>query len=294
MSRKKNFNYLSHYTYYLPGVGGMFGLLGWMIVGALLGGIVSAIFPLFMNPQDAMQYGMLVSYPLQFIPAMMFAASRSRTNCINTTGALLDNNHFGKLGGAVCAIMVSVATLAGAFCTDALTSVLPQMPEALKTVLESLTQGSLWVNLLCVAVFAPIFEEWLCRGMVLRGLLHRMKPVWAIVISALFFALIHGNPWQAVPAFILGCFFGFVYYKTGSLKLTMLMHCVNNGFAVIMSHIDKFKDIESWMEILSPQQYWIIFSACILLFALVVKAFAGIPVQSSKGNCDSVPSLFEQ
>lgn len=276
MSRKKNFNYLSHYTYYLPGVGGMFGLLGWMIVGALLGGIVSAIFPLFMNPQDAMQYGMLVSYPLQFIPAMMFAASRSRTNCINTTGALLDNNHFGKLGGAVCAIMVSVATLAGAFCTDALTSVLPQMPEALKTVLESLTQGSLWVNLLCVAVFAPIFEEWLCRGMVLRGLLHRMKPVWAIVISALFFALIHGNPWQAVPAFILGCFFGFVYYKTGSLKLTMLMHCVNNTFALICSHIDSLAESDSWIDFLGTTSYTIIALACALLLILIIRKFKDI------------------
>ena len=42
--------------------------------------------------------------------------------------------------------------------------------------------------------------------MVLRGLLgHKVKPVWAIVISAAFFAIIHLNPWQAIPAFLLGC-----------------------------------------------------------------------------------------
>lgn len=71
---------------------------------------------------------------------------------------------------------------------------------------------------------------------------HGIKPVWAIFWSAVFFAFIHLNPWQAVPAFILGCLFGYVYYKTGSLKLTMLMHFTNNTFSLIFSNIDKFKD----------------------------------------------------
>ena len=294
MKKTRNFNYLSHYTYYLPKVGGMFGLLGWLLVGSVLGSIVSAIFGLFLSPADAVQYGMLVSYPLMFIPAMMYSASVSRSNCINMSGALLDNNHFGKRGGFVCAIMVSLATLAAGFCSDALTGVLPQMPDALKQIFESITAGDFWANFLCVAIFAPIFEEWLCRGMVLRGLLHRMKPAWAIIISAVFFSVIHGNPWQGVPAFLLGCLFGFVYYKTGSLKLTMLMHFVNNGFAVIMSHTDKFQDMESWMDVFPGKQYWIIFSGCILLLALVIKSFADIPVEGGHGNCDEVPSLFEQ
>lgn len=293
MKRTGNFNFLSHYTYYLPTVGGMFGLLGWLLVGSLLGGIVTVIFPLFMNHADAMQYGMLVSYPVQFIPAMMYAASKSRNNCINMEGALLDNKHFGKCGGFLCALMVTAATLAAAFCADALTAVLPQMPESLQQVFEAITQGSLWANLLCVAVFAPIFEEWLCRGMVLRGLLYKMKPVWAIIVSALFFALIHGNPWQAIPAFLIGCLLGYVYYKTGSLKLTMLMHCVNNASAVLLSHTDKFKDVESWADVLPGKQYWIIFAACLLLLALVIKTFAQIPIEGKRCNCDTVPSLFE-
>lgn len=295
MKRTRNFNYLSHHTYYLPTVGGMFGLLGWLLVGSLLGNIATVIFSLILKPDDAIQYGMLVSYPLMFIPAMMYSAYKSRTNCINKSGALLDNNHFGRRGGILCGIMVSVATLAAAFCTDAISDLMPQMPDALKQIFESITEGSLWANLLCVAVFAPIFEEWLCRGMVLRGLLFKMKPVWAVIISAAFFAIIHGNPWQAVPAFILGCMFGYVYYKTGSLKLTMLMHCVNNGFAVIISHTEKFRDIESWMEVFPGRQYWIIFAACILVLILVIKNFADIPLEKGKRcNCDEVPSLFEQ
>ena len=35
-----------------------------------------------------------------------------------------------------------------------------------------------------VAVFAPLFEEVLCRGIILRGLLHYYSPWKAILLSA--------------------------------------------------------------------------------------------------------------
>ena len=131
--------------------------------------------------------------------------------------------------------------------------------------------------------------------MILRGLLgNRVKPVWAIVISAAFFAFIHLNPWQAVPAFLLGCLFGYVYYKTGSLKLTMLMHFTNNTFSLVMSNIDSLKDVESWMDVLPGMRYWIIFAAAVLLIVLIVNAFRRIPLERPEGNLDTVKPLFEE
>ena len=121
-----------------------------------------------------------------------------------------------------------------------------------------------------------------------------MKPVWAIVISALFFAFIHLNPWQAVPAFLLGCLFGYVYYKTGSLKLTMLMHFTNNTFALVISNISAFEEAESWMDVLPGTAYWIVFFALILLLVLVIRAFTRIPEEYPEGNLDPVKPLFEE
>ena len=192
--------------------------------------------------------------------------------------------------------MAAAAVLAAAFMTDFINAQMPPMPQWLDEALTSMTQGKLWVNLLCVSVFAPLFEEWLCRGMVLRGLLNaknydgtqRIAPVWAILISALFFAVIHANPWQAIPAFILGCLFGYIYYRTGSLWLTMLMHCVNNTFAVICGQIDSLKDMDNWLDVLPGRQYWILFAAFALLLILIIRAFGKIPVQSPAGNCDPV------
>ena len=226
---------------------------------------------------------------------MLYASAKSGRNSFNKDGIKLDSSNFSPVGGAACSIVVILATLALGFCTDAITELMPPMPKFLEDILKSMTSGTLWINLLSVSVFAPLFEEWLCRGMVLRGLLgNNVKPVWAIIISAAFFAFIHLNPWQAVPAFLLGLLFGYVYYKTGSLKLTMLMHCTNNTFAVIMSNIPALEDMESWQDVLSAPLYWLIFAACLMLVVLSLMFFKKIPLNKESGNSDSVPCLFSE
>ena len=292
----RSFDFFSGHAFYTPALKGMFVLLGLLIVGALFGAAITAVLTLIYGQGFAAEYGMLVSYPLMFVPPMMYAGYKSRSNAVFEQGYALDNNHFGKYGGWLCGLMATAAVIATAFMTDFLSAQMPPMPQWLDDALTSMTQGKLWINLLCVSVFAPLFEEWLCRGMVLRGLLNarnydgsaRFSPVWAIVISALFFAVIHANPWQAIPAFILGCLFGYIYYRTGSLKLTMLMHCVNNTVAVICGQIDSLKDMDNWMDVLPARQYWVLFAACALLVILIVRAFGRIDVQSPAGNCDPV------
>ena len=294
--KPRNYGFLEKFNYYVPGVADMFILLALLLVGALVGGLVQIPFFAILGRDAGMEYAMLVSYPLMFIPAMLYASGKSRNASITRSGLLLDTGeHFQPLGGLRCACFVVLTTFAAAFCSDAILAYMPQMPAWLEEALSSMTEGTLWINFLCVSIFAPFFEEWLCRGMILRGLLgNKVKPVWAIVISAAFFALIHFNPWQAIPAFLVGCLFGYVYYKTGSLKLTMLMHFTNNTFSLVMSHIDSFKDADSWLDVFPGMRYWIIFAACILLLVLIIHEFGRIPVVREAGNLDPVKPLFEE
>ena len=293
-NKPRNYGFLEKFTYFVPDVREMFILLALLLAGAFLGGLVQFPILAILGREAGMEYAMLVSYPLMFIPPMLYASVKSRNNSFTKNGLLLDNRHFSPLGGALCALLVILATLSAAFCSDAILAYMPEMPSWLEEALSSMTQGTLWVNFLCVSIFAPFFEEWLCRGMILRGLLgNKVRPVWAIVISAVFFAFIHLNPWQAVPAFLLGCLFGYVYYKTGSLKLTMLMHFTNNTFSLVMSNLDAFKDAESWVEVLPGMRYWVIFAACILLLVLIIRAFGRIPLEQESGNMDPVKPLFE-
>ena len=163
------------------------------------------------------------------------------------------------------------------------------MPQWLEETMKQLLDAPLWITLISVSVFAPLFEEWLCRGVVLRGLLAKNSPMTAITVSAAFFAIIHLNPWQAIPAFILGLLFGYVYYKTGSLKLTMLMHCANNTLAAIFSRIPAFEEAESFIEVMNPWTYAGIFicSAAFVVSAIIV--ISGIPhKEGNLGGCDKV------
>ncbi len=84
-------------------------------------------------------------------------------------------------------------------------------------------------SIITLVIAAPILEEILCRGIVLRGLLKSYPPHKAIVISAIFFAAIHINPWQAFPAFFGGLFIGWVYYKTQSVIPGMVIHATINA-----------------------------------------------------------------
>lgn len=290
-----NYSFLKNYNYYIPTVADLFILLVWFILGILVGNVITIAFTAIAGQDAALEYSMLLAYPMMFIPPMIYAASKSHSNSMNRKGIKMDSNNFAPKGALICVILVILGTIALSFCADAITAILPPMPAWLEDVLKGMTQGTVWVNFICVSIYAPIFEEWLCRGMVLRGMLgNGVKPIKAIIISAVVFALIHANPWQAVPAFLLGLLFGYVYYKTGSLKLTMLMHFTNNTFALILGNIDSLKEMESWMDVFPPMEYWLMFAGFVLIAAVVVKVFHDIPVKQERGNLDEVPGLFEQ
>ena len=298
-----SYDLYSGHAWYVPGIKGMFGFIGWFLLGALLGGIVELILGAFMSPQAVLDYGMIVVYPIQFLPAMVYAANQSRKNMMFDPGFVLDNKHFSPYSMGLIIFITVVMTFASMFAFDLpnylnmqltlKSSALSRLYDQFTELMKQMTGGPFWSSFLVVAIFAPIFEEWLCRGMVLRGLLTKMKPVWAIVISALFFAVIHANPWQALNAFLIGLLMGYVYYKTGSLILTMIIHFVNNGSAVVMSNIESLKDYDYWIDIMGKQNYTIVFLTSCVILAACLWIFSGIKVENPWGNIDRIPPADE-
>lgn len=93
------------------------------------------------------------------------------------------------------------------------------------------------IGILSICLIGPLAEEAIFRGAIERRLLEtNWSPWFAIVISALLFALAHGNYGQGVTAVISGCFMGWVYYRTRSIWPTFLIHAVNNTTAVIAAY----------------------------------------------------------
>lgn len=116
-----------------------------------------------------------------------------------------------------------------------------------------------------VCLFAPIFEEILFRGILLRGLLqNRVHPIMAIGLSSLLFGFAHLNPWQFLGAGLLGCVFGFVYYQTKALWICILLHALNNSLSFVM--MIKYETMEE--NISDPNNYGNVFLS--FLVAIII------------------------
>lgn len=89
-------------------------------------------------------------------------------------------------------------------------------------------------TILSLAVFAPVFEELLCRGLVLESVRKRCGAGVALLVSALFFGVLHIQPAQAVAAAAIGLILGFVYLATDSLWAAMILHALNNAVAYLV------------------------------------------------------------
>ncbi len=87
---------------------------------------------------------------------------------------------------------------------------------------------------LAIAVVAPILEELLFRGYLQSALMHRMKPWAAIALASAVFGIVHLQPLAFPMLAMLGAVFGYLYHKTGSLKVNMALHVINNGAAYVL------------------------------------------------------------
>jgi len=97
------------------------------------------------------------------------------------------------------------------------------------------TFGTVPVQILLIAIAAPVSEEVCFRGFLFGGLRERLPRLAAALISGLIFGGLHATTGvSAVPPLI---FFGFVlallYEKTGSIWPGILLHMLNNSVALL-------------------------------------------------------------
>lgn len=91
-------------------------------------------------------------------------------------------------------------------------------------------------EIVIIGFLPAICEEIFYRGYVLRGLERKGNKKYALLISSLLFAVMHGNFQQMTYAFALGILLGFVVLKTDSLLSSIVMHATFNIISVILSY----------------------------------------------------------
>lgn len=112
-----------------------------------------------------------------------------------------------------------------------ISSLIPMSEEMMELFKESIGNPRNIFSFITLVVLAPVLEELIFRGIILRGLLKRYTPFIAIVVSSTLFGIVHLNPWQFVSALFLGIFIGWVYHNTRSLSLAIIIHAFNNFMA---------------------------------------------------------------
>ena len=89
------------------------------------------------------------------------------------------------------------------------------------------------IKLLVMVVLAPLFEEWFFRKQLIDHSA-RYGEKTAILLSALAFALFHGNLYQLFYAFALGLLFAYVYVRTRRLRYPVLLHMIVNFMGTVV------------------------------------------------------------
>lgn len=136
-------------------------------------------------------------------------------------------------------------------------------------LMEQMTKDKATMIVLAV-IMAPIFEEIVFRGIIQKGLINKgMNPATAIIIASVVFGLVHANPWQFVGAVLLGCVLGFVYHRTKSLLLPILLHAFNNLCSSILIF---YGDSESFADVFRISE-WLVLGIGIILFAVFYYLF---------------------
>ncbi len=96
----------------------------------------------------------------------------------------------------------------------------------------SAPSGNVGSAVFLLVMVAPVTEELLFRGLILRGLLQRFGATEAFLLSSMLFGLVHLNPWQFVSAAALGVLFAWWYARTRSLIPSVLGHALVNATVV--------------------------------------------------------------
>ncbi len=145
-------------------------------------------------------------------------------------------------------------------------------------------------ELLGAVILAPIGEELIYRGIVLRCSA-KISQRFAIFFSAFIFGIMHGNPYQFVLGFLLGIPLAMVTLKTGSIVPAIICHMTNNLIASISEIVGYFNEKMSYVI---PYIILVIFfiTGMIVLISAAVNGRVKFPAYTSYHKSRTMPVLI--
>ena len=265
-----------------PTVGDLFAMLGIAFGAQIVVGTAAMVFLLFAG--HGLDFKSLEPAALGKVMAALYFCSMS----ITLAGILYYRRARGGSGpwARFSARGLNPALLLWAFVLMfavgvVLEPLLRLMPEL------SLEVGRGFWTILSLVIFAPIFEELICRGVVLGSLRGKFGVTTAWLVSSLFFGVLHGQPVQVINATVIGLVLGYVYLATDSLWSVMILHALNNAVSYFVWMLSGEKIVFTKEMFGSERSYHVLYAAACVVLLLAV---AGIVRTLRRNRNAEVPA----
>ena len=176
-------------------------------------------------------------------------------------------------GAAVCVVFNHVLMFSGLY---------DLLSDSFEPVADLLYGGSFLLELIAIGILTPVVEELIFRGLIFRRIRWTLDAKWAAVLSALIFAVFHGNLLQGIYAFAIGLLLAFVYERYHHIMAPIGIHVGANLISVLLSEESALQKIYE-----SDTAFY---AATLLMMALFVVTFYLILTKITPARLDEEPA----
>lgn len=253
------------------------------LIGTLIGVAASKLFVI--DGDTGMKIGQGIASIFMFVvPPIVYYYITRKENRMQALGLRRLSSPWWLIIVAVALMFVSIPVtttlttwnegmhLGGAF--SGIEKWMKELEETAQALTDKMANvDTIWgllLNLVVIALIPAVGEEMTFRGVLQQSLTRRMNPHVAIILSAAIFSFFHFQFYGFLPRLFLGILLGYMFYITGSLWTSILMHFVNNGASVTLyylGNIGVIEDAEHWGE---TQNVWLIVASAVVTLGLII------------------------
>lgn len=219
----------------------VFGIVILSVLSALLVGTIFASVGLVYLPEADQQISnflaLFIGQGFMIVPLLLFLTARKEP--------IIERLRINKLSlsAVLATLTLSLGVIVMVDEFDRLASLLFTPPEYLDQLGGMLKFDSFSVAMFLVfgiVILAPLGEELLFRGFLQKFLEEHWEDVTrAVLVTSLFFAIIHLNPFWLIQIYILGVILGYLAWRTGSIWAGFILHAANNLLALLFTNYNE-------------------------------------------------------
>ena len=228
----------------------------------------------FMNPEYLSDFNIvtcissfcnyILPFPIFYLLMKKISATEPEKRSLNARTFIL------YLG--ITFTLMWIGNLIGLAITELLRSAMQN--DIANPVHQLINSTDIWLNLFLISIIAPIFEEIMFRKLIIDRTIKYGAKV-SIILSAVIFALFHGNLNQFFYTLLMGGFFAYIYIKTGKITYTIILHAIINLMGSVVSLIIA-SSVENIQASPNPLDGAIIIAYFIVLFTFIVIGVYGL------------------